>query len=154
MSLDNAFSRAKEMFEELEPRLAQIETEQDARLQIINRVLTEVLEWSFADLKTEPHGPSGYTDYLLSVSGQKRFVIEAKRIGPLLINTLNPETRTYKVGGPALTGAAAGIKQAASYCMDHGVNYAAVTTGVVWLAFIPLALRVLTTVRRKPLLRT
>ena len=138
MSLDNAFSRAKEMFEELEPRLAQIETEQDARLQIINRVLTEVLEWSFADLKTEPHGPSGYTDYLLSVSGQKRFVIEAKRIGPLLINTLNPETRTYKVGGPALTGAAAGIKQAASYCMDHGVNYAAVTTGVVWVAFIPL----------------
>jgi hypothetical protein len=68
----------------------------------------------------------------------KRFVIEAKRIGPLLINTLNPETRTYKVGGPALVSASPGIKQAASYCMDHGVNYAAITTGVVWIAFIPL----------------
>jgi hypothetical protein len=85
MSLDDAFSRAKVLCEELEPRLSEIETEQDARLQIINRFLTEVLGWSFADLKTEPHGPSGYTDYLLSAFGQKRFVIEAKRIGPLLI---------------------------------------------------------------------
>jgi len=34
MSVDTAFARAKQLFEDLEPRLAEIETEQDARLQI------------------------------------------------------------------------------------------------------------------------
>jgi len=138
MNLDEAFGVAKKLIAEIEPRLAQIETEQDARLQIINRFLTEVLGWDFPDIRTEPHGPSGYTDYLVSSAGQRRLVVEAKRIGPLLIDTLNPEMRTYKVGGPALESASPGIQQAASYCLDHGVNYAIVTTGFVWIAFIPL----------------
>jgi cold shock CspA family protein/energy-coupling factor transporter ATP-binding protein EcfA2 len=138
MNVDEAFASAQKLITAIEPRLSEIETEQDARLQIINRFLTEVLGWDFADIKTEPHGPSGYTDYLLSSAGQRRLVIEAKRVGPLLIDTLNPNFRTYKVGGPALSSALAGIQQAASYCLDHGVNYAVVTTGVTWIAFIPL----------------
>jgi cold shock CspA family protein/energy-coupling factor transporter ATP-binding protein EcfA2 len=138
MHLDESFELAKKLISEIEPRLSEIENEQDARFQIINRFLTEVLGWEFGDVKTEPHGPSGYTDYLVSAGGQRRLVIEAKRNGPLLIDTLNPEMRVYKVGGPALASALPGVQQAASYCLDHGVNYALVTTGVVWIAFIPL----------------
>jgi len=138
MSLDDSFARAKALCDELEPRLNQIETEQDARFQIINRMMTEVLAWDFGDIKTEPHGETGYTDYLVSSAGQKCLVIEAKRLGPLLIDTLNPQMRTYKVGGPALASAGAGIRQAIGYCIDHGVNYAIVTTGVVWIVFLPL----------------
>jgi hypothetical protein len=44
---------------------------------------------------------------------------------------------TYKVGGPALTSAMAGIRQAACYCLDHGAAYAALTTGITWIIFLP-----------------
>jgi hypothetical protein len=64
-------------------------------------------------------------------------VIEAKRIGPIVLNTANTSMATYKVGGPALNSAASGISQAASYCLDHGVHYAALTTGITWIAFLP-----------------
>jgi cold shock CspA family protein len=137
MNLDESFTRAKALCAELEPRLSLIETEQDARFQVINRFLTEVLGWDFAQIRTECHSSTGYTDYLISSDGQRRLVIEAKRIGPLLISTLKPTRGIYKVGGPALSAAGAGIQQAASYCLDHGVNYAVVTTGVVWIAFLP-----------------
>jgi predicted type IV restriction endonuclease len=138
MALDEAFETAKSLCAALEPRLSEIETEQDARFQIINRFLTEVLGWDFESIKTEPHSDSGYTDYLLSALGQKRFVIEAKRHGPLLVDSAAQGMRTYKVGGPALSSAAAGIQQAAKYCLDHGVNYATLTTGVAWISFIPM----------------
>ncbi len=138
MGVDGAFEKFKALREELKPRLSEIETEQDARFQIINRLLTEVLGWPFEDIKTEPHTASGYTDYLLSALEQRRFVIEAKRLGPLLIDSMAPGMRNYKVGGPALSSAADGIQQAARYCLDHGVNYAALTTGANWIAFIPM----------------
>ena len=138
MALDISFERAKALCDELRPRLPDIETEQDARFQIINRFLTEILGWNFDEIKTEPHSESGYTDYLLSAEGQRRLVVEAKRNGPLLVDTLSPQMKVYKVGGPALMSAAAGIKQAATYCLDHGVNYAILTTGVTWIAYIPM----------------
>jgi cold shock CspA family protein len=137
INLDEAFVCAKRLCEELKPRLAEIETEQDARFQMINRFLVEALGWEFSDIKTEPHNASGYTDYLLSTNSQKQFVIEAKRNGALLLNTLNQEMNIYKVGGPALKSAGEGIKQAATYCLEYGVNYAALTTGNVWIGFIP-----------------
>ena len=135
MNIDEASSKAQKLFAELESRLPEIETEQDARFQMINRILTEVCGWEYQDIKTEPHSSSGYTDYLLSARSQKRLVIEAKRTEKLLIDTLNPNMKTYRVGGPALTSSLPGIQQAARYSLDHGVEYAVVTTGVVWIAF-------------------
>src|SRR4051794_20500470 len=140
MSLDNSFEAAKALCSDIELRLAKIESEQDARVQIINRFLTEILGWAFADLKTEKHSDAGYADYLLSYSGRNRLVIEAKRIGPIMLKTTNKEMATYKVGGPALTAAMPGIKQAASYCLDHGATYAALTTGTTWIVFLPFPL--------------
>lgn len=140
MTLDTSFKRAEALVSDVRERLGQIETEQDARVQLINRFLTEVLGWDFAEIRTEPHSPAGYADYLLSSAGRKRLVVEAKRIGPILINTANPEMATYKVGGPALAAAKPGIQQAASYCLDHGAAYAALTTGVTWIAFLPFPL--------------
>jgi len=137
MALDEAFSKAEELLNELEPRLREIETEQDARFQLINRILVEICGWAYQDIKTEPHSASGYTDYLLSGMSKKRLVVEAKRTEKLTIDTLNPAMRTYRVGGPALASAMPGIMQAAQYCLDHGVDYAVVTTGVVWIAFRP-----------------
>jgi cold shock CspA family protein len=137
MTLDKAFEVAQALCEDIQKRLAQIETEQDARVQIINRFLTEVLDWEFSDIKTEKYSEAGYADYLISSSGRRRLVVEAKRVGPILLNTANTQMATYKVGGPALVSAMPGIRQAAAYCLDHGAAYAALTTGVTWIIFLP-----------------
>ena len=61
---------AKNHFDDLHPEWnairEKIETEQDTRFQVIDRMLTEVMGWQHSDVRTEPHGPSGYVDYLLS----------------------------------------------------------------------------------------
>lgn len=137
MNLDSSFNAAIALCSDVQSRLDQIETEQDARVQLINRFLTEVLGWDFADLKTEKYSDASYADYLVSSSGRKRMVVEAKRIGPILVNTANRDMATYKVGGPALVSAMSGIRQAAAYCLDHGAAYAALTTGMVWITFLP-----------------
>ena len=136
MKVDEAEGRFKELLRDVSGRLAAIETEQDARFQLINRLLTEVLGWQFSDVKTEPHSASGFTDYLLHNHGTPCFVIEAKRTGANLIDTVNPKVATYKVSGPALRSATDGIRQAVHYCMDYGVDFAAVTTGLTWIGFI------------------
>jgi predicted type IV restriction endonuclease len=137
MSLDSSFEKAKLLCADIQGRIPEIETEQDARVQVINRFLTEILGWSFPDIKTEKYNVAGYADYLISSGERRRLVIEAKRIGPIVLNTANTSMATYKVGGPALNSAASGISQAASYCLDHGVHYAALTTGITWIAFLP-----------------
>lgn len=137
MSLDKSHSAFNAISTEVLGRLSSVETEQDARLQLIDRLLVEVLSWNHEDIATEPHSPLGYTDYLLKIGPQARFVLEAKRTGKVLLDTVNPSYRHYKVSSPALTSASEGIKQAAGYCLDHGVDFAVVTTGLVWIAFLP-----------------
>jgi hypothetical protein len=51
MTLDQSFGVAKSLCGDIQGRIDQIETEQDARVQIISRFLTEVLGWDFADIK-------------------------------------------------------------------------------------------------------
>jgi hypothetical protein len=135
VSLDSSFKIAAALCSDVQSRLEQIETEQDACVQLINRFLTEVLGWGFADIMTEKYSEAGYADFLVSSAGRKRLVVEAKRIGPILVNTANREMATYKVGGPALAAAMPGIRQAATYCLDHGAGYAALTTGVTAFVF-------------------
>ena len=43
MNLDESFEKAKTLCKDIEGRQLDIETEQDARVQIINRFLTEIL---------------------------------------------------------------------------------------------------------------
>jgi thioredoxin reductase (NADPH) len=54
MPLDRSFDLAKALCADVQNRLLRKETEQDARVQLINRFLTEVLEWPVADIRTEP----------------------------------------------------------------------------------------------------
>jgi len=136
MVLDDAFAAAKALVGEVGPRLQKIETEQDARLQLVNRFLLEVLGWNYPDFETEHHSENGYSDYLLTGSGRRRLVVEAKRIGRL-VDSVAPGARTYKISGPALKSAFDGIQQAALYCLDVGVNLAILTDGVCWIVFRP-----------------
>jgi cold shock CspA family protein/GTPase SAR1 family protein len=137
MNLDRSFEVAKALCADVSSRAMEIETEQDARVQIINRFLTEVLGWDYAEIKTETFSDAGYADYKISTGGRARLIVEAKRIGPVVLNTANPSMASYKVGGPALVGAMPGIKQAAAYCLSEGASYAALTNGITWIMFLP-----------------
>ncbi|MBN2321282.1 MAG: AAA family ATPase [Acidobacteria bacterium] len=113
-----------------------METEQDVRFQVINRMLTEVLGWPHTNIKTESHTESGYIDYLLSYKERNRLVIEAKRAQKILINTVNSRVSNYLIGGAALKSASDGIKQARNYCADTGVQFAGLTSGFEWIGFL------------------
>ncbi len=135
MGIDEAKSAFDTLYPKWLANKAAIETEQDARFQVIDRMLTKVLGWEHIDVKTEPHVESGYIDYLLRSDNRNRFVVEAKKAAKILIDTTNPRVNSYKVGGPALQSAQTGLEQAKRYCLDTAVPFAALTTGFEWIAF-------------------
>jgi cold shock CspA family protein len=136
MNVDRFEASLDSLIKEIGGRLAAIETEADARFQVIDRLLIEVLGWNHQDFRMEPHNPSGFTDYLVQYNGTPAMVIEAKRLGKPLIDTGDPKLGKYKIGGSALKSAAEGFTQAASYCLEHGVEFAALTSGTAWIAFM------------------
>ena len=138
MTIDTAKTRFDELCLEWNAVSKKIETEQDARFQVIDRILIEVMGWQHTDVRTESHGQSGYVDYLLSRNNRNCLVIEAKRQEKILVDTRNPNLAHYKLGGPALKSASGGISQARQYCMDHGVPFAVLTTGFEWVFFVAL----------------
>lgn len=135
MSIDES----KKVFDELHQQWVankdSIETEQDTRLQIIDRMLIEVLGWHRIDIRTEPSVDSGYVDYLLQSDHRNRFVVEAKKADRLLVDTRNPRCNSYKANGPALESARQGLNQARRYCGDTGVIFSALTSGFEWIAY-------------------
>ncbi|MHB0668276.1 hypothetical protein [Roseomonas mucosa] len=118
----------------------QILTEADARLQIIDRILIEVLGWPREGILTEPPTASGFLDYLLTSGGRNLFVVEAKRAAVPLVSTKNNRLAFYKVGGAALRDAEEGLTQAQRYCSEKSVPYAALTNGLAWVGFRPVRL--------------
>ncbi|NEU77925.1 hypothetical protein [Nostoc sp. UIC 10630] len=135
MNIDLAKERFDNLCQELTQSNTPLETEQDTRLHIIDRILIEVLGWDRQGIRTEPHTESGYVDYLLSAGGRNRLVVEAKRTSKLLIDTRQPRMAWYKVSGPALQSATEGLEQAKRYCTDTAVLFSALTTGIEWIGF-------------------
>ncbi|MFN9670293.1 MAG: hypothetical protein ACK573_16015 [Pseudanabaena sp.] len=135
MNLDSAKEQFDSLYNELLQKEIPLETEQDARLHIIDRILIEVLGWDRQGIRTEPHTESGYIDYLLSAGSRNRLVVEAKRTSKLLIDTRQPRMAWYKVGGAALQSATEGLEQAKRYCTDTAVLFSALTTGFEWIGF-------------------
>ena len=135
MHIDAARAILDEIRPELEAALESASTEQDTRLHLIDRLLVEVLGWPRTLIATESNGEHGYVDYLLKSPERNLFVVEAKRLGKVLIDTKNPKLSHYKLGSPALKSAQGGIAQARRYCFDHGVVYAALTSGTEWIGF-------------------
>lgn len=136
MIIDSYHEKFLALATEIEDNVAAILTEQDARFQIIDRLLEHALGWSPNDFRMEPHSASGYTDYLLSIEGAPAFVVEAKRTSKILIDTADKRQAVYGVNSPALKSSKAGFDQAAGYCRDYGVDLAALTTGDVWITFL------------------
>lgn len=110
-----------------------IESEQDARFQLIDRVLTEVLFWPRVGIATELHAGEGRMDYLLSVAGKNKMVVEAKRYSNTLLDTITDKHNYYKYDGPVAKTATSALKQTEGYCLDVGVQFCAITNGHEWI---------------------
>ncbi len=136
LNLDEAHEKLQEIQREINENISNIESEEDAKLQIINRILIECLNWKFSDIKAETHHENGFSDYILSVNQNPALLIEAKRIGVIEIDTAEKNrVRHLKLSGSSLKRSIKGIEQAVSYALPNGFNMAVLTDGLKWIIF-------------------
>lgn len=134
--MDLAFGKASAIAAEALSDVEKIKSEEDTKIRIITRILTDCLGWSFSDIAAEVRHESGFSDYLISHSGKSALLVEAKRIGALEISTAErSKIRHLKISGPALAKAMSGIDQAASYSMPNGLPLTVLTDGLAWIIF-------------------
>ena len=135
--IDASFLAAKRIIDSARERLNNIVTEEDAKFQLISRLLTEALGWNHEDVSAERRNENGYSDYILSDHEHDALVLEAKRIGLVDVATQARTKQNYKISGPALKKTIEGIAQAASYATPLGIQLAVLTDGVTWIVFLP-----------------
>lgn len=135
-ALDSAHRKIVDLIAEVQANQSSIVSEEDAKVQIITRILTEVLGWSTSDIGAERKHEAGFSDYLMSLSGQPAFVVEAKRSGKFKIAVAElTKARTTKLSSPALKGADDGILQAFRYASEEGLPFSILTDGENWIVF-------------------
>ena len=135
--IDLSFEVAKAIFATAKEIENAIVSEEDAKIQLITRVLTEVLGWAHKDISAERKNQNGYSDYILSDLEIFAFLVEAKRKGIITLSTRTATRQDYKISGPVLKDALGGIEQAASYCAPEGIQLAVLTDGRLWIIFKP-----------------
>lgn len=134
--LDQAYDRFQALLKNVDEHREKIVSEEDSKVQIITRVLTEVLGWDTSDIGSERKHESGFSDYLMSTLGNPSFVVEAKRQGIFDIAVAEQKKfRNLRVSGPALKSATSGIQQAFSYASEEGLPFAVLTDGFSWIIF-------------------
>ncbi|MCA0058383.1 MULTISPECIES: hypothetical protein [unclassified Mesorhizobium] len=136
-TLDASFEVATKILMDAKARLAAIQSEEDAKFQIISRILIEALGWEHEDISNERPNENGYSDYLVSDGDHVAFVVEAKKIGVIEVATQATTKQQYKINGPALKKALTGVSQAASYANPLGIQLAVLTDGYTWIVFLP-----------------
>jgi cold shock CspA family protein len=137
MHVDDAFKVAGKLLDDAIGRIGAIVTEEDTKLQIIMRIVIEVLGWDHQDISAERRNENGYSDYVVGELDRPSFLIEAKRIGEIKLGTKSSSKGYFKISGPVLRSAQEGISQAASYCQPEGIQLAVLTDGIVWIIFLP-----------------
>ncbi len=102
---------------------------------LIKRILTEVLEWSPAELTDCKTAAAPFECVRLTIEGASRvaIIIQKKTLGLKDRNTDRP----YRLDGPVLTAheTAEGIKQACIVCGLKNTELAVVTNGEEWIVF-------------------
>ena len=130
MSLDSSKQVLDRIIPEIRGLLPQVSSEQDARFQIVDRMLLEVLEWNRDDIQTERYVEQGRADYLLKSGERTLLVVEAKSTSIPLIDTISNRYGHYKLNGPALKSARDAIDQVRKYSVDTGARLCALTSGL------------------------
>jgi len=112
-------------------------TESDTRAKYIDPLFTDVLGYVEEDIRRETHVHEGYIDYVFSVDGIRRFVLEAKRIGESFRVPESLMSRYYRIDGSISSDKRIkeAIEQAQQYCIDSGVRYGVITNGNQYIVF-------------------
>lgn len=132
--LDAAFEKYNDLRLDVATRIEKILTEEDAKIQLVQTTLIEVLGWKTKEITAERKHESGYSDYILQSLGEPLAVIEAKRLGRIPVATAEKEKqKPFRINGPALVNAAAAIDQARQYASDEGIGLFVVTDGDLWI---------------------
>ncbi|MDT9000627.1 hypothetical protein RQP53_15235 [Paucibacter sp. APW11] len=135
-NVDLAEKRLKALLVDIRNDISFIESEEDAKVKVINRLFNECLGWSFTQFTCERQHDCGYSDYVLKVGDKPSLVVEAKKNGILGIESaVLDKHRTLKISGTSLRPSIAGIQQAFSYASEEGIPIAVVTDGIRWIIF-------------------
>ncbi|HID9885439.1 cold shock domain-containing protein [Serratia nevei] len=135
-NIDSAEENLRFLLSDIRNNLSSIESEEDAKIQIINRIFNECLGWSFTQFACENKHESGYSDYVMKIGGESTLVVEAKRLGILEIDSsINDRYRTLKLSGSSLKKSMPGIQQAFAYASEEGIPISVVTDGTKWIIF-------------------
>ncbi|EMW9315954.1 hypothetical protein AAE121_004669 [Salmonella enterica] len=107
------------------------------RLIIIDSVL-DILGWNKIDFNPEMYCSSaGYSDYLLSIDGKPKLIVEAKKAGVTFghkYKKINSKEYTISYFKSAFKKNLFDvIEQAQKYCIEKGVQNAVITNGSEWL---------------------
>jgi hypothetical protein len=125
----------RERFTEKSAKLASL-NEAATRLLLVDEILV-ALGWRKEEFNPEqPTGNAGYTDYLLSVDGFPRLVVEAKRTGHTFFSARKHSKTEYTLtyARSAFGSAFADVlDQAAKYAREQCVPFAILTNGAEWL---------------------
>jgi GTPase SAR1 family protein len=138
-ALNNAVHRMQELIKSNPVKQLQGANEAKTRLLIIDEVLS-LLGWSKNEYEPEQATSTrSYTDYRLTIEGQPRLIVEAKRIGvvnPLPKSIQRPEYFNSFLYNNYESEMTMLLKQCQDYCVQCGVPYALATTGEVWIILI------------------
>jgi len=135
-NVDQAENIFKKLLIDINNDISSIESEEDAKVKIINRVFNECLGWSFVTFSCESKHDCGYSDYVLKIEGTPSLIVEAKRIGILGVESaILDKHRVFKISGTSLKPSMDGIRQAFKYASEEGIPIAIVTDGIRWIIF-------------------
>lgn len=114
--------------------------EADTRHKIIDELIHKVFHWPIKLVDCERYIKPGFADYLLLKNDTPVFLIEAKKEDiyfevPVSYNTqkVYEYIKIKKLQKHSATKEA--IEQARTYCMEMGIEYAAITNGHEWIVF-------------------
>lgn len=135
--IDIAYAAFCKIIEEKRSYQTTIETEQDTRLKVLNRIITEVLSWRYEDISTEPATIDGYVDYVMSFDGLSKLILEAKKESHSFDLATRTTGSSYLLNGPVFANkySKEGIEQAIRYCGQKNSELACVTNGEEWIIF-------------------
>lgn len=135
--IDAAYKAFETLLEEVKTYDHTIFSEQDSRVKIIDRILTEVLFYPYEAFITEPKAGKGYIDYKVSVNNVPRLIIEAKKDGIDFDINSSYSGRAFNLDGPVFKDNSVkdGIDQAIYYAAYKGVELACLTNGKTWIIF-------------------
>ena len=130
---DKGLERLKELINLVEKDFS----ESDTRAKIIDPLFKECLGWNEKDIRREPHIHKDYLDYIFSIDGVRKFVLEAKKVGLAFRIPTSFGGRYYTIRGTISTdkNIIRAIEQAQRYCINSGAKYGIVSNGRQYILF-------------------